>query len=109
MNSEFFPVIIEDDGELEAVLRVLDELEIDFAETVTGRSGRSTLLISNARHVIARPLGAAAPAGDFRIVVLDKASKTIRLKVERLACDFVLQGPIDPVALGDVAVERSYT
>jgi hypothetical protein len=109
MDSELlFPVIIADDGELEDVRRVLDGLEIEFAEASSGGSGRGTLLISNARHAVASPSDAAAPSGEFHIVVVDKVSKTIRREVERLGPDFLLQRPVDPVSLRLLVLHALY-
>jgi hypothetical protein len=113
MDAELIPpVLIDDDGELDEVRRLLDELEIEYA--VAGSSGcdRASLLISNARHSLARATGTAADrplSGVFHLVVAEKISRRAQRELERVRPDFLVQRPVDPAALRLVVLHALYS
>ncbi len=103
MDSDLLPpVLIEDDGELEEVRRMLEALEIPYAESLGEPLLHTGLLISNARCALTRGEGAgisAGTSGRFQIVVADKVSVNLQRQLSRLRPDFLLQRPVDPVSL----------
>jgi hypothetical protein len=109
VDSDFTtPVIIADDGELEEVRGILAALGIEYDDASMEGPRVGRLLVSNARHAVARHSRGQSPNGGFHIVVLDKAGRTLRREVERLRPDFLLQRPVDPVALRLLVLHALY-
>lgn len=99
MESELVPPVrIEDDGELAEVRRVLDALEIPYAEAADPSPAQPALLISSLRHAVAKRAGGGA-GGRFHIVVAEKLSRTMQQELRRLQPDFLLERPVDPIGL----------
>ena len=106
------PVLIDDDGELDEVRRLLDELEIEFVTAAGSDAERASLLVSNARKALARASGVAsdrALVGAFHLVVADKISKRAQRELERVRLDFLVQRPVDPAALRLVVLHALYS
>jgi hypothetical protein len=113
MDAELIPpVLIDDDGELDEVRRLLDELEIEYAVASSSGSDRASLLISNARHALARATGVAADrslSGGFHLVVAEKISRRAQRELERVRPDFLVQRPVDPAPLRLVVLHALYS
>ena len=63
MDTELSPVAIADDGELQDVRRLLDELDIRFVDAWQGDASSDSLWISNPRHALERGAPQAAHLG----------------------------------------------
>lgn len=83
-----------DDGELDGVRAVLGELGVACREESSG--GRALLRITNARRASAAH---ELPPCRTHIVVADDVSRTLGRMLERSSCDFLVKGPVHPVAL----------
>ena len=113
MDAELIaPVIIDDDGELDDVRRVLDELGIEFAAPASGGPDCAQLLISNARSALARAIGSSTEdllSGGFHLVVTEKISRRAQRELERVCPDFLVQRPVDRSALRLVVLHALYS
>ncbi len=105
------PVLIADDGELDDVRRLLDELEIDFVEPTGTGPFQTTLLITNPRHALAREKAISFAAScRFHLVVADKdLPKTLRREIQRVELDFLVQRPVDPTTMRLVILHALYS
>jgi hypothetical protein len=113
MDAELIPpVLIDDDGELDEVRRLLDELEIEYSVAGGSECDRASLLISNSRHALARATGIASDrplSGGFHLVVAEKISRRAQRELERVRPDFLVQRPVDPAALRLVVLHALYS
>lgn len=97
-------VIIVDDGELVDVRGLLDSLQVAYAEApsldaIDAASG-CVLLISSARHALARPeAGDADAPWELHVVVYDAISDGLRRLLSRSGCDVAVGRPMQPAVL----------
>jgi hypothetical protein len=112
MDSVALPILLADDGELGDVRALLDELGIEFAEAGERHARPVSVLISNPRRAVARAHGIDPQVGvscRFHIVVSDKISRTLRRELQLVTHDFLLERPLDPVALRLVLLHGLYS
>jgi CheY-like chemotaxis protein len=98
-------VLLLDDGELNDIQGVLEEVGVPFARVrggaiVTGTPPPSDLLISTPRRIEAvrqvRGDGAGRPV---RVVVVEEDSTTLREQLRRSGFDYLVRRPVHPEAL----------
>ncbi len=110
-------VLMLDDGELDDVQEILDDLRIAYGRVRGGAIARNTppptrLLISTPRRVDAVRLPARGDsAGDAltRIVVVSEDSKTLRAKLREIGFDYLVRRPVHPEALRLLLLHCLYT
>ncbi len=108
MGSELVPPVrIEDDGELDEVRRVLEGLDIPYAEASDQSLAHPALLISSLRRAVGKGAGSGA-CGRFHIVVAEKLSRTMQQELRRLQPDFLLERPVDPMSLRLLILHAPY-
>lgn len=91
---------IVDDGELVQIRELLRELRIPFGEGAPKSELHSDLLISSPQKAIALESGKLPrPTCRAHLVIADLISKTVRSRLQRSRCDFLIQQPVHPVAL----------
>ena len=110
-------VLLLDDGELDDVQEILDDLRVAYGRVRGGAIARNTppptrLLISTPRrvdavHMAAR--GAAANDGLTRIVVVNEDSTTLRAKLREIGFDYLVRRPVHPEALRLLLLHCLYT
>jgi len=96
-------VFIVDDGELADVRELLAKQGVSYGEAASIEAALASpdcrLLVSNARHAMARTdgTGAGTPAG-FRlhVVVYDSVSRTVRRILRQSGCDVAVGRPVHP-------------
>lgn len=103
MTQEESPlVLIADDGELEDVRRLLEELEIEFLDCWEGKRPASSLLVSTPHRALdpeASPSKACAASPPFHIVIADEISRETRKQLKQARCNFIVRRPAHPAAL----------
>ena len=98
-------VLLLDDGELEDIQRMLEELRVPLARIrggaiVTGTPAPRDLLIATPRRIDAVvPPNAAAGSGPVRIVVVNEDSTGLRERLRRSGFDYLVRRPVHPEAL----------
>ena len=98
-------VLLLDDGELEDIQRILEELQVPVARIrggaiVTGTPAPRDLLISTPRRIDAVvPPNAAEGSGPVRIVVVSEDSTGLRERLRRSGFDYLVRRPVHPEAL----------
>ena len=110
-------VLLLDDGELDDVQEILDDLRIAYGRVRGGAIARNTppptrLLISTPRRVDAVRLPARGDAaGDAltRIVVVNEDSTTLRAKLREIGFDYLVRRPVHPEALRLLLLHCLYT
>ena len=110
-------VLLLDDGELDDVQEILDDLRIGYGRVRGGAIARNTppptrLLISTPRRVDAVRLPARGDAaGDAltRIVVVSEDSNTLRAKLREIGFDYLVRRPVHPEALRLLLLHCLYT
>jgi len=98
-------VLVLHDGELEDVLRLLDEMGVACAggPPVPGSAPAPRLLVATLRH-----LAAPAPHTAARIAIVDGPSRGLYKPLPGTSCDFVVQRPIHPAALRGLLMHALY-
>jgi hypothetical protein len=97
-------VILVDDGELADVRELLDSLQVEYAEApslgaIEAESG-CALLISSARHALARPVAVSVePPWQLHVVVYDAISEGLRRLLSRSGCDVAVGRPLQPAMM----------
>lgn len=99
-------VMVIDDGELEDVREVLDELEVEYcwirpacAEGVKTQAP-SRLLVTTARHALrVAPMEAERACRPTRMAVLDDGAKSVCDALRQRGFDTLVRRPVHPVAL----------
>ncbi|MDJ0853075.1 MAG: PilZ domain-containing protein [Myxococcota bacterium] len=103
------PVLIVDDGELNDVRDLLNELEVEYLEangfSAPGLPEAVSLMITNGRHALAEQ---PKPRSEIHLVVYDSASRTVRKLLERAGCDLLLERPVSPHTMALVAAQALY-
>ncbi len=110
------PVLLLDDGELDDVQRILEELKIAFARVrggaiVPGQPGPSRLLVATPRRV-----DAVDASDDFseegpavRVVVVEEDSPSLREKLREVGFDYLVRRPVHHEALRLLLMHCVYT
>lgn len=98
-------VLLLDDGELDDIQGMLEELKVPFARVrggaiVRGMAPPSNLLISTPRRIdaVGEALGDDAGA-PIRMVVVSEDSNSLRNQLRRVGFDFMVRRPVHPEAL----------
>ena len=110
-------VLLLDDGELDDVQEILDDLGIAYGRVRGGAIARNTppptrLLISTPRRIDAVHMparGDAANDGLTRIVVVNEDSTTLRAKLREIGFDYLVRRPVHPEALRLLLLHCLYT
>jgi hypothetical protein len=107
-------VLLLDDGELEDIQRMLEELKVPLARIrggaiVSGTPAPRDLLISTPRRIDAVvPPNGVAGAGPVRIVVVSEDSTGLRARLRRSGFDYLVRRPVHPEALRLLLVRSLY-
>ncbi len=109
-------VLILDDGELDDVQRILEELQVDFGRVQGGAIAPNTphpksLLMATPRRISAVAAIDEASAGEdppVRVVVVDQDSKTLRDQLRQVGFDFLVRRPVHPEALRLLVMHSLY-
>jgi hypothetical protein len=109
-------VLLLDDGELDDVQRILEDLEVDFGRVQGGASAPNTplpkaLLMATPRRIasvmaIDNLLDDEEPP--VRVVVVDQDSKTLRDQLRQVGFDFLVRRPVHPEALRLLVMHSLY-
>ena len=105
-------VLLLDDGELEDIQRVLEDLKVPFARVrggaiVSGTPAPRDLLISTPRRIDA-VVPASGNAAPVRIVVVSEDSTGLRDRLRRSGFDYLVRRPVHPEALRLLLVRSLY-
>lgn len=98
-------VLLLDDGELEDIQLMLEELRVPLARIrggaiVSGTPAPRDLLIATPRRIDAVvPANAGAASGPVRIVVVNEDSTGLRERLRRSGFDYLVRRPVHPEAL----------
>lgn len=109
-------VLILDDGELDDVQRIFEELEVDFGRVQGGAIAPNTphprsLLMATPRRISAVSAIDEASEGEgppVRVVVVDQDSKTLRDQLRQVGFDYLVRRPIHPEALRLLVMHSLY-
>jgi len=109
-------VLILDDGELDDVQRILEDLEVDFGRVQGGAIAPNTphpksLLMATPRRISAVSAIREGSGGEdppVRVVVVDQDSKTLRDQLRRVGFDFLVRRPVHPEALRLLVMHSLY-
>jgi len=109
-------VLILDDGELDDVQRILEELEVDFGRVRGGAIAPNTphpksLLMATPRRISAVSTIDEASGGEdppVRVVVVDQDSKTLRDQLRQVGFDYLVRRPVHPEALRLLVMHSLY-
>jgi hypothetical protein len=99
MNSAVPRIMIRDDGELDEVRAVLDDLGLDWADGAKDDPGAlpSHMLISSGACAIDSLRALRSQGAQQRLlhlVIVDRASRSLRNMLERAGCDMVARRPV---------------
>ncbi len=100
-------VLILDDGELDDVQRILEELEVEFGRVKGGAIAPNTphpklLLMATPRRISAASAIDDASGDEdppVRVVIVDQDSKTLRDQLREIGFDYLVRRPVHPEAL----------
>jgi len=109
-------VLILDDGELDDVQRILEELEVEFGRVRGGAIAANTphpksLLMATPRRISAvSAIDEASGDEDppVRVVVVDQDSKTLRDQLRQVGFDYLVRRPVHPEALRLLVMHSIY-
>jgi len=109
-------VLLLDDGELDDVQRILEELEVEFGRVQGGAIAPNTphpksLLMATPRRISAVSAIDEASGGEdppVRVVVVDQDSKTLRDQLRQVGFDFLVRRPVHPEALRLLVMHSLY-
>jgi hypothetical protein len=109
-------VLILDDGELDDVQRILEELQVEFGRVQGGAIAPNTphpksLLMATPRRISAVSAIDEASADEdppVRVVVVDQDSKTLRDQLRQVGFDFLVRRPVHPEALRLLVMHSLY-
>jgi hypothetical protein len=107
-------VLLLDDGELDDVQAILDDLGMAYGRVRGGAIARNTpaptrLLISTPRRIDAVHMASSAGDGLTRIVVVNEDSTTLRAKLREIGFDYMVRRPVHPEALRLLILHCLYT
>jgi hypothetical protein len=109
-------VLILDDGELDDVQRILEELEVEFGRVQGGAIAPNTPHPTSLLMATPRRISAVAAIDDasgdedppVRVVVVDQDSKTLRDQLRKVGFDFLVRRPVHPEALRLLVMHSLY-
>jgi len=109
-------VLILDDGELDDVQKILEELEVEFGRVQGGAIAPNTphptsLLMATPRRISAVSAIEAASGDEdppVRVVVVDQDSKTLRDQLRKVGFDYLVRRPVHPEALRLLVMHSLY-
>ncbi len=109
-------VLILDDGELDDVQKILEDLQVDFGRVRGGAIAPNTphpraLLMATPRRISAVSKIGDVPAGEdppVRVVVVDQDSKTLRDQLRQVGFDYLVRRPVHPEALRLLVMHSLY-
>jgi hypothetical protein len=107
-------VLLLDDGELEDIQVMLDQLRVPFARIrggaiVAGTPAPRDLLIATPRRIEAvQPTDASSMSTPVRIVVVNEDSTGLRERLRRSGFDYLVRRPVHPEALRLLLVRSLY-
>ncbi len=109
-------VLILDDGELDDVQGILEELQVEFGRVRGGAIAPNTpppksLLMATPRRISAVSTIDEAAAGEdppVRVVVVDQDSRTLREQLRRVGFDYLVRRPVHPEALRLLVMHSLY-
>ena len=109
-------VLILDDGELDDVQKILEDLEVEFGRVQGGAIAPNTphpksLLMATPRRISAVSAIDAASGGEdppVRVVVVDQDSKTLRDQLRQVGFDYLVRRPVHPEALRLLVMHSLY-
>jgi hypothetical protein len=107
-------VLLLDDGELEDVQRILEELRVPLARIRGGAIVKGTppprdLLIATPRRIDAvMPSPTGPGSGPVRIVVVSEDSTALRDRLRRSGFDYLVRRPVHPEALRLILLRSLY-
>lgn len=115
MRSEF-PLLLVDDGELDDVRDLLNEMGADFAHLRGGAvparvpPPRDLFIATGRRAPLARdwPPHVGGPGRPVKIAIVTEDSGTARSMLRRMGFDFLVRRPVHPVALRLLIVRALY-
>jgi hypothetical protein len=109
-------VLLLDDGELDDVQAILDDLGMAYGRVRGGAIARNTppptrLLISTPRRIdaVSSARGNSTNDGLTRIVVVNEDSTTLRAKLREIGFDYMVRRPVHPEALRLLILHCLYT
>jgi len=107
-------VLLLDDGELEDIQRILEELKVPLARIrggaiVSGTPPPRDLLIATPRRIDAVvPSPGGSGSGPVRIVVVSEDSTALRDRLRRSGFDYLVRRPVHPEALRLILLRSLY-
>jgi hypothetical protein len=91
MQARAPQVLIQDDGELDALRVLLDEIGVPYAEAMSDPSSEVTLLFSTPRHALRLgSVGSLLPDSATHFVLAESISNTTRAQLHRFDCQYVV-------------------
>jgi len=116
LSTAHSPVIIDDDGELADVRRLLAQLDVGYREETSLGSVTEDvscgLLITSARRALAPGGGGATgahPSCKLHAVVYDTMSRTLRRVLTQSGCDVVIGRPVHAAVLHLLVAHALYS
>lgn len=109
-------VLILDDGELDDVQGILEELQVEFGRVRGGAIAPNTppprsLLMATPRRISAVSAIEEASVDEdppVRVVVVDQDSRTLREQLRRVGFDYLVRRPVHPEALRLLVMHSLY-
>ncbi|HXV37065.1 MAG TPA: PilZ domain-containing protein, partial [Myxococcota bacterium] len=109
-------VLILDDGELDDIQLIVEDLAVDFARVRGGAIAPNTpqpkaLLMATPRRISAvSEIASSSTGGDapVRVVVVDQDSKTLRDQLRQVGFDYLVRRPVHPEALRLLVMHSLY-
>jgi hypothetical protein len=97
-------VLVLDDGELDDIQSILEDLRVSFGRVrggaiVEGTPPPTDLLISTPRRIEAVGTRQVEGSGPLRVVVVSEDSNALRAQLRRIGFDFLVRRPVHPEAL----------
>jgi hypothetical protein len=109
------PVLLLDDGELDDVQQLIEQMGVQFGRVRGGAILQdtpppSTLLIATPRRVRAvRDDGTTGNGAPVRVVVVDQDSPSLREQLRKIGFDYLVRRPVHPEALRLLLLHCVYT
>ena len=106
-------VLVLDDGELDDIQSMLEDLQVSFGRVrggaiVEGTPPPNDLLISTPRRIEAVGTREVDGSGPLRVVVVSEDSNALRAQLRRVGFDFLVRRPVHPEALRLLLVHCLY-
>ena len=109
-------VLLLDDGELDDVQRILEDLEVDFGRVQGGAIAPNTPLPKALLMATPRRIASVTAIENLlddeeapvRVVVVEQDSKTLRDQLRQVGFDFLVRRPVHPEALRLLVMHSLY-